>query len=98
LTVKRLNKLPKTFREKAVRHFCNEEDLKPDEEKDMIVWKNPNFEEINDRLSKRKTYQDLAEIFSTIYIGTFPGDFYDMNDGYPVLTKRSSRRRMYLNH
>jgi hypothetical protein len=43
LTLKRLNKLPKTFRENAVRHFCNEEDLKADEEKDMIVWKNPNF-------------------------------------------------------
>lgn len=29
-------------------------------------------------------------------IGTLPGDFFDMNDGYPILCKRNSRRRVYL--
>ena len=29
-------------------------------------------------------------------VGTMPGDFYDMNDGYPMLSKKSSRRRAYM--
>lgn len=29
-------------------------------------------------------------------IGTLPGDFFDMNDGYPMLTLRSSRRRVFM--
>ena len=29
-------------------------------------------------------------------IATMPGDFYDMNDGYPVLTSKQSRRRLYM--
>lgn len=29
-------------------------------------------------------------------IGTMPGDFYDINDGFPILTKKSSRRRIFM--
>ena len=29
-------------------------------------------------------------------IGTLPGDFYDMNDGFPMMTRKSSRRRVFM--
>ncbi len=38
----------------------------------------------------------MAEILDDLLVGTFPGDFYDLNDGFPVLSKKSSRRRVYL--
>ena len=27
---------------------------------------------------------------------TLPGDFFDINDGYPILTKKNTRRRVFM--
>ena len=47
-------------------------------------------------LDKKKDFKQLAEIYDNMLIATMPGDFYDMNDGYPVLTSKQSRRRIYM--
>lgn len=41
-------KLPEQFHEKAVQAFCDEEDLKSDENRQIFIFRNPNFKEIND--------------------------------------------------
>ena len=51
------------------------------------------------RLSEsKKNFKELAEIYSDLLIGTMPGDFYDMNDGFPILSKKTSRRRIFMNY
>lgn len=27
---------------------------------------------------------------------TLPGDFFDMNDGYPILARKNTRRRIFM--
>ncbi len=29
---------------------------------------------------------------------TLPGDFFDMNDGYPMLSRSSTRRRIFVSN
>ena len=95
--IKNLQKLPSDLREKAVQHFTNESDLKSDEERDLLVFSN-NYSEVAKKLSRsKKDFKDLADLYSDLLIGTMPGDFYDMNDGFPILSKRTSRRRIFMN-
>ncbi|CDW87562.1 enoyl-hydratase [Stylonychia lemnae] len=98
LSRKNLSKLPQKMREKAVQQFNNEHDLKADSERKLIVFNNtnPKYKEIVKKLESAKNdYKELAEACQDLLVGTMPGDFYDMNDGFPILSKKSSRRRAY---
>lgn len=90
--------LPESMREKGVKFFCNNFDLKSDYERQgIIVFANPTYSDINLKLSSRKSdFAALAKCYDGLMIGTFPGDFFDRNDGYPILTLRSSRHRVYI--
>eukprot|EP00347_Sterkiella_histriomuscorum_P003397 403364454 len=97
ISVKNLDKLPKDFRQKAVKEFCNEHDLKSDKDRNMTVFANPNYAKLCERMASQKSsFKELADQYEGIMIGTMSGDFYDQNDGYPILSRKSSRRRMYM--
>lgn len=93
-----LSKIPASMRSKAVTYFCNEHDLKSDSDRpNLNVLVNPNFREENERIGKSKrNFEELAQCYEGMLIGTIPGDFFDMNDGYPILSRKDSRLRVYI--
>ena len=62
----------------------------------MLVFSNPTSEIAKRLAASKKDYSELAELLDGLLVGTLPGDFYDLNDGFPVLSKKSSRRRIYM--
>lgn len=96
--VRALNQLPEAMREKAVQYFVNEIDLKADVDRPgLTVIANPSYADLNKFLSgPKKDFATLARGYGDLIIGTLPGDFFDMNDGYPMLTMRDSRRRLFI--
>jgi hypothetical protein len=58
---------------------------------------NPSFPEETKRLSQaKKSFADLVEAYKDLIMFTLPGDFFDMNDAYPMLSKSTTRRRVYV--
>ena len=97
-TIRSLHKLPNDpdFRSQAIQEYCNDYDLKPDEEKRLFTVKNPRFSELNQLIAgRKKDFRELAKIHRDLNVGILPGDFFDSNDGFPILTQKSSRLRLY---
>ena len=96
--IRDLQKLPEGMREKAVQYFCNQYDLKGDQEKkELHCITNPHFKELNENLAKtKKDFKELSEIYEKLLMFTLPGDFFDVNDGFPVLSKTTTRRRVFV--
>lgn len=51
MNIKRLNRIPEKYHDKALTYFCNEEDLKSTEERPVIVFENPKYAEFNNFMS-----------------------------------------------